>query len=65
MSRQPGQDRLDAGAVIAFLAAQVAPYKRVRVMEIVPEIPKSPSGKLLRRLLRDRERAARQEPGRR
>jgi acyl-coenzyme A synthetase/AMP-(fatty) acid ligase len=50
---------------MAFVAAQVAPYERVRVVEIVPEIPKSPSGKLLRRLLRDRERAARQEPGRR
>jgi acyl-CoA synthetase (AMP-forming)/AMP-acid ligase II len=61
----PADGDLDAGAVMAFVAAQVAPYKRVRVVEIVPEIPKSPSGKLLRRLLRDRERTGRQEPNRR
>jgi acyl-coenzyme A synthetase/AMP-(fatty) acid ligase len=32
------------------------PHKRIRVVELVEEIPKSPSGKILRRLLRDRER---------
>ena len=28
-----------------FVAEHVAPYKKVRVLEIIDEIPKSPSGK--------------------
>jgi acyl-CoA synthetase (AMP-forming)/AMP-acid ligase II len=43
---------------IAFVAERVAPYKKVRAVEIIDEIPKSPSGKVLRRVLIDRERAA-------
>ena len=43
--------------VTAFVAERVAPYKKVRAVELVEEIPKSPSGKILRRLLIDRERA--------
>jgi acyl-coenzyme A synthetase/AMP-(fatty) acid ligase len=41
---------------MAFVAARVAPYKKVRQLEIVQSIPKSASGKILRRLLRDMER---------
>ncbi len=48
----PVGDDFDADAVLAFVAGQVAPYKRIRVLACVPEIPKSPSGKILRRLLR-------------
>jgi acyl-CoA synthetase (AMP-forming)/AMP-acid ligase II len=44
--------------VIAFVAERVAPYKKLRAVEIVDEIPKSPSGKILRRVLIERERAA-------
>jgi acyl-CoA synthetase (AMP-forming)/AMP-acid ligase II len=44
--------------VSAFVAERVAPYKKVRAVEILGEIPKSPSGKILRRVLIDRERAA-------
>jgi acyl-CoA synthetase (AMP-forming)/AMP-acid ligase II len=44
--------------VIRFVAEQVAPYKKVRAVEIVGEIPKSPSGKILRRVLIERERTA-------
>jgi acyl-CoA synthetase (AMP-forming)/AMP-acid ligase II len=44
--------------VTAFVAERVAPYKKIRVVEFVDEIPKSPSGKILRRVLIDRERAA-------
>jgi len=40
-----------------FVAERVAGYKRVREVEFVDEIPKSPSGKILRRVLVDRERA--------
>jgi acyl-CoA synthetase (AMP-forming)/AMP-acid ligase II len=38
-----------------FVAEQVAPYKKVRLIEFVESIPKSASGKILRRILRERE----------
>ena len=46
--------------VLAFVAERVAPYKKIRAAELVAEIPKAPSGKILRRVLieRERERAA-------
>ena len=44
--------------VSQFVAEHVAPYKKVRSVEIVDEIPKAPSGKILRRVLIDRERSA-------
>jgi acyl-CoA synthetase (AMP-forming)/AMP-acid ligase II len=44
--------------VTAFVAEHVAPYKKVRAVELVDEIPKTPSGKVLRRVLIERERAA-------
>jgi acyl-CoA synthetase (AMP-forming)/AMP-acid ligase II len=44
--------------VIRFVAERVAPYKKVRAVEIVDQIPKSASGKILRRVLIERERAA-------
>ena len=43
---------------MAWVAEQVAPQKRMRLVEVVDEIPKSPSGKILRRVLKDREAAA-------
>ena len=46
--------------VMAFVAERVSPYKKVRQVEFVEAIPKSPSGKILRRLLVDRERAKQQ-----
>jgi acyl-CoA synthetase (AMP-forming)/AMP-acid ligase II len=47
--------------ILAFVAARVAPFKRVRQIEVVGEIPKSASGKILRRVLVERERARRRE----
>ena len=44
--------------VSQFVADHVAPYKKVRAVEIIDEIPKAPSGKILRRVLIDRERSA-------
>jgi acyl-CoA synthetase (AMP-forming)/AMP-acid ligase II len=45
--------------VIDFVAARVAPHKRVRACELIDAIPKSASGKILRRVLIERDRAAR------
>ena len=47
-----------AEELMAFVAARVAPYKKVRRLEFTDQIPKSPSGKILRRVLVERERAA-------
>jgi acyl-CoA synthetase (AMP-forming)/AMP-acid ligase II len=49
--------RLTAEALMAFVAERVAPHKRIRRLEFVDHIPKSASGKILRRVLIDRERA--------
>ena len=43
--------------LMAYVAERVAPYKKIRVVEIIDAIPKSPSGKILRRVLREREHA--------
>jgi acyl-CoA synthetase (AMP-forming)/AMP-acid ligase II len=40
--------------IMAFVAERVAPYKRIRLVEMIDAIPKSPSGKILRRLLKER-----------
>jgi acyl-CoA synthetase (AMP-forming)/AMP-acid ligase II len=47
---------LTADEVIAFVHAQVAHYKRLRQVAFVAAIPKSASGKILRRVLRAQER---------
>jgi acyl-coenzyme A synthetase/AMP-(fatty) acid ligase len=46
-------DDLDPDELIAWVAEKVAPYKRIREVEFVDEIPKSASGKILRRVLRE------------
>ena len=45
-------DLTDA-ALIAWCAERVAPYKRPRAVEFVESIPRSTSGKVLRRILRE------------
>jgi len=47
---------LTAEEVIAFVAQRVAPHKKVRAVEFMDQLPKSLTGKLLRRVLIDRER---------
>lgn len=42
-----------ASEIMSFVADHVAHYKQIRKLEFVDEIPKSASGKILRRLLRD------------
>jgi acyl-CoA synthetase (AMP-forming)/AMP-acid ligase II len=46
-----------AEELLAWVAERVAPYKRVRAVRFTDQIPKSPSGKLLRRLLVEAERS--------
>jgi len=48
----PGQE-MTAAEVQEFVAGKVATYKQVRQVEFIDEIPKSASGKILRRFLRD------------
>ncbi|MFT7624920.1 MAG: acyl-CoA synthetase (AMP-forming)/AMP-acid ligase II [Myxococcota bacterium] len=50
--RAPG-DEVDAATLQAFVAEHVSSYKQVRIVEFVEAIPKSASGKILRRVLRD------------
>jgi acyl-CoA synthetase (AMP-forming)/AMP-acid ligase II len=56
--RQPGAPELSAEDVMGFVAERIAPHKKVRVVEFIDEIPKSASGKILRKDLRAREAAA-------
>lgn len=44
-------------ALMAYVAQRVAPHKKIRLVETIDEIPKSASGKILRRKLVERERA--------
>ena len=46
-----------ADAILEYVAERVAPHKRIRYLEFVHQIPKSPSGKILRRVLIENERA--------
>jgi acetyl-CoA synthetase len=55
-SAQPG--RALATALFAFLRTRLAPYKRIRRIEFVTELPKTISGKIRRVELRTRERQA-------
>jgi acyl-coenzyme A synthetase/AMP-(fatty) acid ligase len=50
--RKPGAE-VSAEEIQAFVAGHLATYKQVRIVQFVDEIPKSASGKILRRLLRD------------
>jgi len=52
------REALTAEEVMEFLTPKVAHYKRVRHVEFVDAIPKSPSGKILRRVLVEKERLA-------
>ena len=38
--------------IMDFVKQHVATYKQIRLVEFIDEIPKSPSGKILRRFLR-------------
>ena len=40
--------------ILKFCEERLAPYKKIREVEFVEEIPKTPVGKILRRMLRDK-----------
>jgi long-chain acyl-CoA synthetase len=56
--RKKGQD-LTAGDVVAFVKGRLANYKIPGEVEFVDSIPKTPSGKILRRVLKEQELAKR------
>lgn len=49
-----------AEEIMDFVEERVAPYKKLRFVEFADKIPKSPSGKILRRLLVQSERERKQ-----
>jgi long-chain acyl-CoA synthetase len=46
--------RVEAQELIALVSDRLASYKRLRRVEFVPEIPRLPSGKVLRQVLKER-----------
>lgn len=52
--RGPTAPELSGGEVAMFVAERVAPYKRVRDVTFVDAVPRAASGKILRRVLRER-----------
>ena len=49
----PPRGRPDAEELMAWVAARVAPHKRIRAVRFADAFPRTPSGKLLRRALAD------------
>ncbi|MCH7740448.1 MAG: AMP-binding protein [Chloroflexi bacterium] len=43
--------------LMSFVASKVASFKQIHEVEFIDQIPKSPTGKILRRILREREHA--------
>jgi acyl-coenzyme A synthetase/AMP-(fatty) acid ligase len=41
--------------LMQFVAGRVATYKQIRLVEFIDAIPKNPSGKILRRVLKERD----------
>jgi acyl-coenzyme A synthetase/AMP-(fatty) acid ligase len=60
---KPGEEQSEALAeeLMDYVEGRVAPHKKVRLLEFIEQIPKSVSGKILRRVLKERERGRKQE----
>ena len=56
LDRQAGTrpHALETGSVVA---ARLAPHKKIRFVEFIQQIPRSASGKILRRVLVEKERS--------
>ena len=52
---------ITATALLDFVGERVAPYKKIRLLDFIDKIPKSASGKILRRVLVQQERERKQE----
>jgi acyl-CoA synthetase (AMP-forming)/AMP-acid ligase II len=52
VAREP----VSADDLMSFVAKRVAPHEKIRQLEFIDEVPKSPSGKILRRVLAERDR---------
>ena len=52
---RPGED-VSPDDLIEFVGSRIAGYKKVREVEFVTSIPKTASGKILRRILIEAER---------
>jgi len=51
-----------ADQIITYMDSKLAPHKRLRGgIQFMEAIPKSPSGKILRRILRDQEKEQQQK----
>lgn len=50
------RDALDADELMEWVARRVAPYKRIRAVRFAAAIPRTPAGKILRRVLVEQER---------
>ena len=51
------KSQVTADQLMGFVAERVAPYKKLRSVEFTDQIPRSPSGKILRRVLVERDQA--------
>jgi acyl-coenzyme A synthetase/AMP-(fatty) acid ligase len=48
---------VSAAEIMDFVGARLAPHKKIRFVEFIAQIPRSASGKILRRVLVEKERA--------
>ncbi len=56
------KEEISVDQIMEFVAERVAPHKKIRLVEVCDEIPKSLSGKILRRVLVERERESVSQP---
>jgi acyl-CoA synthetase (AMP-forming)/AMP-acid ligase II len=52
------REAVTAEEIMAYVAERVAPYKKIRQIEFIDQIPRTPIGKIERRTLKERDRAA-------
>jgi long-chain acyl-CoA synthetase len=51
------QEKVTGNDIIAFCKEKLATFKVPRIVEFIDAVPKNPQGKVLKRVLRDREKA--------
>jgi long-chain acyl-CoA synthetase len=54
--RRPGCEHLNADELISWANGKLATYKSIHEVEFIDVVPRNPSGKILRRVLKERER---------